>query len=214
MQIKRPIIGVDIFLERRKNRLYVGTLRKENAQYIFTYDDHYLHAKNVIPLGPEFPLTRKVFTSADLFPSLDDRIPSKQNPAYSEYCYAVGIQPDESDPLVLLSTIGKRGPSAFVFEPLFLRSFTFEDVKAFRRALGFTTREFAEIFEISQSSLNALERKRKTGKEILKRLEIIVRFPDVAIYYLTLNGGVLSNEKWQAAESHLKKMRKVEFSWV
>ena len=62
---------------------------------VFTYDDRYFTMKNIIPLGPEFPLTQKQFVSDQLFPSLEDRIPSQQNPAYPEYCQLVGIDPKE-----------------------------------------------------------------------------------------------------------------------
>src|ERR1700692_4174096 len=121
MKLKLALIGVDVFLERRKTHLYVGQLRKEIDHYIFTYNDQYLHSRNIIPLGPEFPLTKKEFKSKKLFPSLEDRIPSKLNPAYLEYCQLLGIDPKETNLLILLSTIGKRGPSSFVFAPFYNR---------------------------------------------------------------------------------------------
>jgi HipA-like protein len=206
MRIKQSIIAVNIFLERRKTRMHVGYLKKEEGKFVFTYDEHYLHARNVIPLGPEFPLTKRQFKSPSLFPSLEDRIPSRQNPAYPEYCQAMGIEYDENNLLILLSTIGKRGPSSFVFEPVFERSFTVQEVIEFRNSLGFTTREFAQVFEIHQASLNALERRRSSGKDLLKRLEIIVRFPAVAFYFLHMNGGILLHDKWQNAAAVLKKL--------
>ncbi|MBS0616098.1 MAG: HipA N-terminal domain-containing protein [Verrucomicrobia bacterium] len=204
MGLKLPIVNVAIYLERRKTRLLVGHLKKSGANFVFTYDDRYLRARNVIPLGPEFPLTQREFKSRSLFPSLEDRIPSKQNPAYPEYCQAMGIDPQENDALILLSTIGKRGPSSFVFEPIFERSFTIQDVIEFRKSLNFSTREFAQIFEISQTALNALERKRSSGKDLLKRLEIIVRFPSIAIFFISINGGILPSEKREAALEFLK----------
>src|SRR5215211_3928589 len=105
---KLKIIGVDVFLEKRITRLHVGVLEKTQGKIVFTYDDHYFVSRNVIPLGPEFPMTKKQFVSDTLFPSLEDRIPSQQNPAYSEYCQLVGIDSKEKDPFVLLSTIGKK----------------------------------------------------------------------------------------------------------
>ena len=205
MELKLAFIGVDIFLERRRTRLYVGQLKKDKDYYIFTYDDQYLRTKNIIPLGPEFPLTKKEFKSKILFPSLEDRIPSKLNPAYPEYCQLMGIDPKEHNPLILLSTIGKRGPSSFVFAASYDRSFSIQEVIDFRNSLGFTTREFAAIFEIPQASLNALERKRSSGKDLLKRLEIILRFPAVALYFLLANGGILPYEKHRNAEAFLMK---------
>ncbi len=198
------IIGVDIFLEKRKTRLHVGILKRVNAKLVFAYDENYFKAKNVIPLGPEFPLTQREFSSEKLFSSLEDRIPSLQNPAYPEYCSAMGINPQEPDPIILLSTIGRKGPSSFIFYPIFERKITAEDVIRFRESLGLTTREFSAVFEFSQSSLNALERNRIFGNEILKRLEIILNFPNVALDFLLVNGGHLIYEKWITANNKLK----------
>lgn len=202
------IIGVDIFLEKRRTRLHVGILKRENAKLVFTYDENYFKAKNIIPLGPEFPLTQREFSSEKLFPSLEDRIPSLQNPAYPEYCSAMGIDLKERDPIILLPTIGRKGPSSFIFYPIFERKVTTEDVIKFRESLGLTTREFSAIFEFSQSSLNALERNRILGSEILKRLEIILNFPNVALDFLLVNGGHLIHEKWIKATNKLKEQQK------
>lgn len=198
------IIGVDIFLEKRRIRLHVGVLNRINGKLVFTYDTQYFKAKNIIPLGPEFPLTQKQFISERLFPSFEDRIPSLQNPAYPEYCLAMGVDPKERDPIILLSTIGRKGPSSFIFYPIFERKVTTEDVIKFRKLLGLTTREFAAVFEFSQSSLNALERNRILGSEILKRIEIIFNFPNVALDFLLINGGHLTYEKWIKATNELK----------
>lgn len=198
------IIGVDIFLEKRKTRLRVGTLLRNHGKFVFTYNEHYFKAKNVIPLGPEFPLTQKEFLSESLFSSLVDRIPSVQNPAYPEYCLTMGVDPKERDPIILLSTIGRKGPSSFIFYPIFERRLIAEDVIKFREFLGLTTREFSAVFEFSQSSLNALERNRILGSEILKRLEIILNFPNVALDFLLINGGHLMYEKWIKATNSLK----------
>ena len=48
-----------------------------------------------------------------------DRIPSKENPAYPDYCKSQGISVNETNPIILLIAIGKRGPSTFIFEPVF-----------------------------------------------------------------------------------------------
>jgi HipA-like protein len=201
-------LGVDIFLERRKIRLHVGILERTNKMFVFTYDDNYFKAKNVIPLGPEFPLTQKQFTSQKLFPSLEDRIPSQQNPAYFEYCQLMGVDPKERDPIILLSTIGKKGPSSFVFSSKFERKIEVEDLLKFREFLGLTTREFAAVFEFSHASLNAFERGRTSGKDILKRLEILMNFPIVCLDLLLVNSGLLVYEKWINATEKLKEKGK------
>lgn len=197
------VIGIDIFLEKRKSRLHVGELKRIDGKLIFTYDDQYFKAKNIIPLGPEFPLTQKQFISDKLFPSLEDRIPSQKNPAYPEYCQQMGIDPKERDPLILLSTIGQKGPSSFVFSPIYDRKISVEDLTAFREFLELTTREFSAVFEFSQSSLNAWEKNRTSGKDILKRLEILLNYPVVAIDLLSFNRGHLAHSKWMRATEKL-----------
>src|SRR5688572_13987600 len=104
------IIGVSIFLKKRKTQRLVGKLYEIDQKLVFTYEDSYFNAQYSIALGPEFPLTQKEFSSDKLFPSFEDRIPSVQNPAYPEYCRAMGIDPKERDPLILLSTVGSKGP--------------------------------------------------------------------------------------------------------
>lgn len=200
------ITGISVFLKKRKTQILVGKLYKVEEKLVFTYEDAYLRSRHIIPLGPEFPLTQKTFYSDKLFPSFGDRIPSTQNPAYEEYCLAMGIDPNEQNPFILLSTIGSKGPSSFIFYPLFKRDISSKDIVAFRHKLGLTTREFAAIFEFSQNSLNALERGRQGGIEISKRLEIILYFPNIALYFLLVNKGYLIHEKWISANEQIKKM--------
>ena len=89
---KPKIEAVDVYLEKRKTREYVGRLSREGKKFIFIYNDSYLYKGRAIPLGPDLPLTKKKFISETLFPSFEDRIPSKRNPAYPEYCKMVGIE--------------------------------------------------------------------------------------------------------------------------
>jgi hypothetical protein len=186
-----------VFLEKRKTRIYVGklTFLKNSNLFEFTYEKHYLYAKNIISLGPEFPLTKQVHRSSTLFPSLQDRIPSRKNPAYPEYCQAAGIDPDESNPLILLATIGKKGPSSFVFEPLYEDLFSKEDLINFRLELGLTTREFALCFDLTQAALMRIEKGNSSGKALLKRIEIYQRFPEVALFFIQRHGGAINSDK-------------------
>ena len=117
--LPKNIVGIDIYLEFRKTRRHVGQLKKLNAKdkcYIFTYDINYMDQPSSIEIGPDLPLTRRVYKSKTMFKSIEDRIPSKGNPSYVEYCEDVGISPTEKDTIILLATIGRRGPSSFVFE--------------------------------------------------------------------------------------------------
>lgn len=197
------IIGVDIFLERHQTRLYVGRLEKvpegtgeklqEKTEDMFRihYDKGYLKAKNVLSLGPELPLTRSDFFSKALFPSLKDRLPDPDNPAYSRYCAAANIPESTKDPLVLLATVGKRGPSSFIFEPIYQETFTYQDVDKFRKSLGLSLQDFADLFDVSLSVLQKLKAGTTTGTEVLKRLRLYIRFPEVLRYQIRRNAKYL-----------------------
>ena len=124
------IKAVNVYLERKKTRQYAGQLTKQNKKFVFEYDKAYRCSNYPIALGPDIPFTKKKHISSKLFPSFEDRIPSKRNPAYPEYCQSVGISPSEKNLLVLLSTIGRRGPSSFIFTPVFeTQEFSREDLK-------------------------------------------------------------------------------------
>src|SRR6202022_1252354 len=94
---------------------------KINDRYELTYNKKYAHSKNAIPIGPDLHLFKLHHQSkkGKLFSSFIDRIPEKSNPAYKDYCKAEGISSTEKNPIILLGTIGKRGPSSFIFEPVY-----------------------------------------------------------------------------------------------
>lgn len=188
-------MGVDVFLERFQTRLYVGKLEKKEENFCFTYDHSYLKAKNVFPLGPEFPLTQVEFLSKNLFPSFADRLPDPENPSYTDYCAAAGITASVSDPLILLATIGKRGPSSFIFEPIYKESFTYEDCEKFREQLGLSMQDFAHLFDVSLSVLQKIKAGETSGHEVLKRLEQYINFPESLDFQIKRNAKWLHSKK-------------------
>ena len=206
------IVAVDAYLESRKTRTYVGRLLKKNEAdqqgYVFQYDDRYLYNKSALPLGPDLPITKKIHQSAFLFKTLDDRIPSSKNPAYEDYCEAMNISPKERNPIILLATIGRRGPSSFVFEPVYAGDYTSEDLKKFRKNLGLTLREFASVFDLTAATIQRIETKKVTGKDSLKRIAIYDNFPEVAIGEIHKKGGALQDSKREAALSCLQNKLK------
>ena len=190
------IISVLVYLERTSTRQFVGKLSRDKDTFFFDYDMAYLKKRDIIPLGPELPLTRQHYQDKYLFLSFKDRLPSKENPAYPEYCKAMGISVDESDPFVLLTTIARRGPSSFVFEPEFSgQEFSGKDLKAYRDYLGLTVREFAVCFQFSSSALNRVENGIVTGSEILKRAMIYAHHPKIAIEQIQKHGVSLHPDK-------------------
>ncbi|HQS84387.1 MAG TPA: HipA N-terminal domain-containing protein [Alphaproteobacteria bacterium] len=193
----KEIVAIDVFLEYFETRSYVGRLEKKDNEFYFSYQSSYLKEKSIISLGPEFPLTQKDFFSKELFKSLEDRIPDPDNPAYPSYCKEFGIPITLKNPLILLATIGRRGPSSFIFEPVYAKEFTFEHFEAFRKQLGLSLKDISLLFDVSLSSLNKIISKNSSGKDVLKRLEIYYLFKDVLKFQIQQNGKYLHSDKLQ-----------------
>jgi HipA-like protein len=200
--------SVLVYLERRKSRKLVGELTYsfKKHEYVFAYDRAYLQS-GLIPLGPELPLSPKKFLSKDLFESFVDRLPSKDNPAYQDYCAMEGIDVHETDPFVLLTTIGKRGPSSFVFEGKRQNTFSALDLKVFRQELGLTIREFAIGFSIAEKTLASIENGLISGRDVMKRLELYILFPEVALFEFRRNCGKIHRDKRKQTERALLEKR-------
>ncbi len=200
--------SVLVYLENRKSRKFVGelTYNFKKQAYIFIYDKAYLRA-NLIPLGPELPLSPKKFSSSTLFEPFVDRLPSEENPAYPEYCAAENIEVTERDPFVLLTTIGKRGPSSFIFERKKQELLGAQALKAFRQELGLTTREFAIGFAIGAKTLISIENGRTGGRDAMKRLELYIRFPEVALFEFRRNCAAIHRDKRKQVERILSERK-------
>lgn len=194
------IKAVLVYLDRKKTRSYVGRLtrkiEKNKVLFFFEYDQHYLKRKYAIPLGPELALAQTTYKSENLFDSFQDRIPSKENPAYPDYCKEAGISQYEKDPIILLSSIGKRGPSSFIFEAEFKETFTANDLKKYRKKLNLTIREFSNLFGISPSHLQRIESGKFPGKDILKLIEIYEKHSEVALEEIRKNSKVIHTDKY------------------
>ena len=191
----KNIIAVDVYLEFRKTRKFAGILRKEKSSFYFEYDMNYLRSDSSIPIGTDLPLTEIKHTSKILFKSFEDRIPSKHNPAYKDYCMQMGIEISEKNPIILLATIGHKGPSSFIFEPRYCSPIKINELQKFRKKLGLTFREFADVFDFSTRTLQSFEADKPISKETIKRLEIYALFPRVALYEVMRSGSVLTSEK-------------------
>lgn len=184
---QEKIKAVDVYFQKRKSRKYVGQLFRKDDKFIFIYSDLYLLDEKSIPIGPDLPLSKKKFTSNNLFHSFEDRIPSKNNPAYAEYCEMVGIKSSEKDLLTLVATLGQKGPSSFIFSPTQKSIITSEDIANFRKMLKLTVREFSDLFDFAPATINRIEKKSILGKESMKRLEIYCLFPEIALHEVTKN---------------------------
>jgi len=203
----QKIVGVQIMLEKSGSVQLVGELTIEERGFHFEYNEDYLRLPKAIPLGPEMPQTRRIYQSKQLFRPFADRIPSRENPAYSEYCKSVGISTDESNPLILLSTIASRGPSSFLFKPIYSENFTGSDLKCFRNNLGLSVREFAKCFDFSHPGVTRVETGQSDGREILKRVEIYTLYPEVALDQLRRLAAYIHQKKLERAQNWLVNSR-------
>ena len=197
--------AIDVYLEKKKTRQYVGRLKKEKRKFVFQYDEVYLHIDNPISLGPDLFLNKQKHSAFKLFPSFADRIPSRKNPAYEEYCHSVGIKLSEANPFVLLATLGKKGPSSFICVPVIEeQSFSSQQLKQFRKDLQLSIREFSDLFDVSSSTIYRIENNKTSGKDTLKRLEIYFKSPQTALDKIRTTGVKINEQKKHFIENYFK----------
>lgn len=191
MDFHRDPNRLEVYTEIRKSKILVGTLYfdPKSKQFSFDYDRKYLLSKNAIPIGPEMSLKKRHHVSkpGQIFPSFQDRIPSRENPAFEEYCLSQGISVSEKNPIILLTTIGRRGPSTFVFEPIFESVDVAKELKFFRKTLGLSVRDVAAAFDINLPTLSKIETGKSKDKGTSKLLMIYLRFPEVALWQVRMN---------------------------
>ena len=197
--------AVDVYLERTSARQYVGRLKKAGGKFIFEYSETYQYSENALSFGPDLPINKKTHFSLKLFPSFADRIPSRENPAYEEYCRSAGISPSEKNPFVLLAKLGRKGPSSFILAPVFEEAnFSREDLKQFRKDLNLSIREFAELFDVSSATVYRIENNKSSGKNVLKRIKIYFDFPEKALAKIEHTGHKINDEKKHFVQAFLK----------
>jgi HipA-like protein len=189
---------LNIFHEGRKRRILVGELiyDKEKNRYELIYDKKYAHSKNAIPISPDLDLFKLHHRSekGKLFPAFIDRIPDKSNPAYNDYCEALGVATTEKNPIILLGAIGKRGPSSFVFEPVYSSKFDTKDIIKLREQLKITQHDLAKAFAISLTTLQRIEAGTSHDFNTLKYMEILFTFPEVALWQLKQTGNQIHKD--------------------
>lgn len=186
---------INIYSQTQTKRIFVGKLWREGKKYFFEYDKSYQKLRNALSLGPELPLWKGKVSSNILFSAFSDRIPSKNNPAYKDYCREWGISENEKDVFVLLTTIGRRGPSTFVFEPGFKNEYAASQLKDFRIRLGLTQSEFEVLFDISHMTLVRLETGKLRNDFYLRYFELFDEVPQALAWMLEKRGQFLHDEK-------------------
>ena len=200
MRVKHKDNSLEIYLEKRTRRVFVGELKfdPQKKEFQFSYNDQYRKDRSAIPVGAELGLKKRVHESAKLFPSFQDRIPERANPAYKEYCYSMGISTDERNPIVLLGTIGRRGPSSFVFE--LVPQFDLEIgnmVSAFRKQLNLTLSEMANFLEVTEVTLVRMEKGQLKDYNVHRLVRCILESPEIGLWQLGLSKRKLASETYE-----------------
>lgn len=204
--------AVDVYLERTSARQYVGRLSKIGGKFVFEYSEDYRYRGNAMPFGPDLPISKRKHFSLKLFPSFADRIPSRENPAYKEYCQSVGISPLEKNPFVLLIKLGRKGPCSFILAPVSEESdFSKEDLKQFRKDLNLSIREFAELFDVSSAAIYRIENNKSSGKNVLKRIKIYFNSPEKALAKIEHTGHKINDKKRSFVQIFLKSKFQEKF---
>ena len=110
-----------------------------------------------------------------------------------DYCMQWGISADEKDVFKLLATIGRRGPSTFIFEAA-QKDYSPEDVKTFRNKMGLTQREFSVLFDITQPTLWKIENGKSTYSTIIVFIQLCAEVPAALNWLLEIRGQYIHDE--------------------
>lgn len=184
-----------IFHELKRRRIFVGELIYDEKLdvYKLRYDDNYVNLKSAIPLSQELDLFKTIHVSnkGQLFSAFIDRIPERENPAYADYCRSQGISVDEKNPIILLGSIGRRGPSSFVFEKTYKAGISIDKITRLRQELNITQHDLAKAFGISKVTLQKIESGGSSDEKTIKLLQIYFTFPEVAIWQLHQTGATV-----------------------
>ena len=210
MPLSRNPNRLEVYSETKRRKTYVGELSfvPKSRTWEFKYDKSYLRSKSAIPLGPELSLKRQSYKAKDkLFPSFADRIPSKANPAYEEYCASQGISPTERNQIVLLTTIGKRGPSTFVFEAVYDES-DFDvrsELAKVSKELHLSSWDIATAFDLFQLTVQRILNGKSKDRNTLRLIEIFLTFPEVALRQINQTSKKLPGETAAKLNAYFSK---------
>lgn len=206
MDSKTSDSTLEVYAEGRSRRTLVGTLKwmKSADSFEFTYDTKYLRSRRTIAVGPELSLSKKTHISrGKLFPSFQDRIPSKENAAYEEYCRAAGISPQEKNPIILLGAIGRRGPSVFVFEPVVESDFDAQkELGLFRTRYRVSLHDLALALDLNAITLQRIEAGKSKDPATGRLLEIFFTIPEALRQQLKITARKVHRNTLDALTKH------------
>ncbi len=189
---------IEIWHETLLSRKKVGTITRRDGKYILVYDEAYLNWADSTPLGPDLPLSKQIHVSKSFWTSLNEALPPRDTAHYKDYCDAAGIDIKETDPLILLSTVGKRGASSFVFEIVHDEN-TMENSAKFLRYLQkeakLSLADIALMFNIPKLSIFKLLHGQLKEPMIPRLISLYQKYPDMTLSELSKNTSVSASKK-------------------
>ncbi len=199
---------LNVFIEGRRRKTYVGVLEsKPNKKFVFCYDKKYLKSETSIPLGPDIPLNKiRHESEGKLFSTFKDRIPSRRNPAYEDYCKQEGISQEEKNPIVLLGTIGKRGPSSFIFESIVIDNYNVqEELKKFKEDTEISIKDIAIVFDINYVTLHKIMKGQSSDSSTSRLIRIYLNYPRCLSDQLKTTSALLHYHVVESVMNYLEK---------
>ena len=104
---------VEVYLAAGDSPLLVGVLREEQGLYVFEYADRFRAQESVPPIS-SFPDKRETYSSPELYPFFNVRIPPRERADVKAAMEKRGIQPH--DVLRVIGDLSSRSPtSPYVF---------------------------------------------------------------------------------------------------
>lgn len=198
--------ALDIYLDARERRHFVGRLRRfPDGTYEFEYDDAYQLQPFAISIGPGLPVTQKLHKSTNLFPEFLDRLPSRQNAAYLDYCHAVGISPDETDEMILLAKLGKGGPSKFTVETVFIENFEniAQRLKELIAGSGLSQDDVMNSLDMPRTTFQRVIKGKSKDVLLMRLLDLYLSNEELYIDLLQFTGARLLDAKRRQLASFL-----------
>lgn len=196
---------LDFYLEIEHSREFVGQLKRSpEGHFEFIYDEGYLRGKHALSLGPHMAANRKRYRSYTLFPELRDRIPSRENKAYPEYCQQMGIAPDEQDEMILLRTLGKRGASRIVIEPHYVNHHdTAGLLRELMKETELSQHDLSLVLDIPKFSLSRIVTKKAKEGALVRLAATYLFHQEAFLDLLQHTGSRISPQRLQKLKAYL-----------
>lgn len=106
-------------------------------------------------------------------------------------------------------TIGSRGPSSFIFEPIQKNDFNVsKELKNFREKTEISLSDAALLFDFNYVTLQKMEVGKLKNRTLMRMMEIFLKYPDCLYDQLIKNKGFIHENVAFNVFKFIKKSRK------